>query len=931
METQEVAVKPHLKVVMNSDTKHLDEVIVTGYGVTKKAAFTGAAQVVNSEALTKRTDANFMKSLEGSVAGLQVSSFTGQPGAFSSTTIRGKGSVNSGTEPLFVVDGIAIYTDKMGGYSDAGRGDMASSPLANMNPNDIENITVLKDATATAIYGARAANGVIVITTKNGSTGKARFNFNAKAGTSFVGYLDNNYRTTNLEKYKAIWAEGVVNAGYAENLTEGSEMVNEYVNSWYGVDLTGNVPSVDWLNEILGNGLTQEYDLSVQGGNDKLRYYISGSYFQNEGVMIGTGMKRYSGRFSLDGNSGRIGYGLSANAALSNINNSMTESQYTNPIVAVYDLRPFQQVYNEDGTYNLDASYNPIALNDKDKGDKKNQKQITAVINPYFTYKFMDGLTWKTNTGLSIIDLEEFFYNSIYNPQYSGSGMLGQKNLERATTLSITNTLNFNHSFNDVHNLNVLVGQEAQKVSFRSIYAAASGYPSDAVFELDNASTPSSAGSMTKASTLSSFFINGEYNFNNKYYGSASFRYDGSSRFGDNNKWAPFWSVGAKYRISQEAFMENTQDWLTDLTVRGSYGTVGNQDIGYYAAKGLFNYGYSYNSKPGAIPYQIANPDLKWETVAKADIGINAVLFERFTVELDYYNQRTKDMIFEVPLSYTTGYSDILQNIGEMENQGFEFLINAAVINNKDFSWNINLTGTANRNKIIKLATDKPIEGTTTIRKVGEPYYSFYMPEYVGVDPETGSPLWYKGTEGSETTSNINEAGQRIVGSADPKFYGGIGMNFRYKDFDFSFDASYTLGNKVYNSGFAYDMQVGHYFLGPVSNYIFENRWQKPGDVTKVPKFVAQDKSGANASSSRFLMNGSYLRMKSMVLGYTIPRNLLSQIGIDRLRVYVSADNLFTITAKDYIGFDPQTRANGVQSWAYPVPTTIMFGLNLGF
>ncbi len=931
METQEVAITQNMKVSLSSDTQTLEEVVVTGYGVMKKAAFTGAAQVVGSDNLTKRTDANFMKSLEGSVAGLQISSFTGQPGAFAATTIRGKGSVNSGTEPLYVIDGIAIYSDKMGVNSTTGSGDMAASPMANINPNDIESITVLKDATATAIYGARAANGVIVVTTKKGASGKARFNFNAKAGTSFVANLNNDYRTVNLDRYKEIWKEGLVNAGYAANTTEASDVLNSYVNDWYGVDLAGDVQNVDWLDAVISNGTTQDYNLSVQGGNESMRYYISGGYFENKGVLIGTGMKRYSGRLSLDGNSDRLGYGLSVNGALSDIDNSMTESQYINPIVAVYDLRPFQQIYNQDGTYNMDAYYNPIALNDEERGDKRNQKQTTVVVNPYFTYKLAEGLTWKTNAGLSLIDLGESFYSSKYNPQYSDSGMLGERNMERATTYSITNTVNYIKSFNEIHNINVLLGQEAQKVAFSRVYASASGYPSDSVFELDNASTPVSAGSMTKASTLSSFFMNAEYNYNNKYYGSASFRYDGSSRFGANNKWAPFWSVGAKYRISEEAFMEETKDWLSDLTVRGSYGTVGNQDIGYYAAMGLYSYGYSYNSKPGAVPTQIANPDLKWETVAKADLGLHAVLFDRFTVEMDYYNQRTKDMIFDVPLSYTSGFESVLKNIGEMENQGFEFLINSNVMKTKDFRWDVNLTGTFNRNKIIKLATDKPIENTTTIRKVGEAYNTFYMAEYAGVDPETGSPLWYKGKEGKETTSNINEAGQRIVGSADPKFYGGIGMNFKYKNFDLSADVSYTLGNKVYNSGFSYDMQVGHYFLGPVSNYVYENRWQKPGDITNVPKFEAGNSSSAEANSTRFLMDGSYLRMKSVVLGYTLPSKLLAKAGISNLRVYASADNLFTITSSDYIGFDPQTRPTGFQSWSYPVPTNIMFGLNLGF
>lgn len=931
MVTQEVKVTSHITVRLKPDALNLDEVVITGYGITKKAAFTGAAQVVNGESLVKKTDANFMKSLEGSVAGLQVGSFTGQPGAFSSTTIRGKGSVNSGTEPLFVIDGIAIYTDKLGSYSQAGSGEMAASPLANINPSDIESVTVLKDATATAIYGARAANGVVVISTKRGNKGAPRFNFSAKTGTSFPGKLDHKYTLVDLEKYKTIWKEGLINSGYAESQEDSEALLNSLVLGNYDVDLTKNIESTDWMKAILKNGFTQEYNLDVQGGTDAVRYFISGNYFQNEGIMIGTGMKRYSGRFNLDGNSGRLGYGLSVNAAYSSIDNGRAESQYTNPVVAVYDLRPFQSIYNADGTYNLKANYNPVAVRDKEKGDKNRQNQMTLMANPYFTYRFMDGLTWKTNAGLSLLDMDEFIYCSVYNPLYSASGMLAEQGMERVTTLSVTNTINFVRSFSELHNINLMAGQEAQKIQYRRVYTAAGGFPNDSMTELGNASTPLAASSMRKASTLASFFFNGEYNYNNKYYASASFRYDGSSRFGANNKWAPFWSVGAKYRISEEVFMERTRDWLSDLTIRASYGTVGNQDIGYFAAMGLYYYGYPYNSKPGAVPVQAANPDLKWETVAKADFGISGVLFDRFSFELDYYNQRTRDMLFQIPLSYVTGYNSIMKNVGTMQNQGIEFLINAAIITNKDFGWSINLAGTANRNKITKLATDYPIEETLTIRKVGEAYHTFYLPEYVGVDPETGSPLWYKGKEGNETTSNVKEAGQRIVGSADPKFYGGFGMNFRYRNFDFSFDASYSLGNKVYNRGFSFDMQVGHYLLGPISNYVYDNRWQKPGDITQVPKFEAMSASGADTASSRFLMNGSYLRMKSIVLGYKLPKCVLRALTASNLRVYASFDNLFTITAKDYIGFDPQTHANGMQSWAYPVPKTVMFGLNLGF
>jgi TonB-linked SusC/RagA family outer membrane protein len=502
--------------------------------------------------------------------------------------------------------------------------------------------------------------------------------------------------------------------------------------------------------------------------------------------------------------------------------------------------------------------------------------------------------------------------------------------VERATTLTITNTLNYNKTFQNDHSIHVLGGQEALKIKRTGLYASASGYP-DGVVELENAAKPTGASSSLDESAMVSFFSKIEYNYAQKYYLSGSLRYDGSSRFGVNKRWAPFWSLGARYRISNEAFMEGTSSWLDDLTIKGSYGTVGNQDIGYYAAQGYYRYGYTYNNRPGAILYQFENPNLSWEKGAKANIGFNASLFHRLNIEVDMYDDKTKDMIFEVPVSYTTGLSNILQNAGEMQNRGIEFLVNANILKYKDFTWDVRLTGTANRNKILKLSTDKPIEGTTSIRKVGEPYYSFYLPEYAGVNPDTGEAQWYKGTEGSELTTDINEAGQRIVGSADPKFYGGFGMNFTLKNFDFSFDANYTLGNKVYNSGFSYDMQVGHYYFGPVSNYVYENAWRNPGDVTDVPRFIFGDASNANEHSSRFLMDGSYLRIKSASLGYTLPKNIVNRIHIDNLRVYVSADNLFTITAKDYIGFDPQTRANGVQSWAYPVPTNIVCGINLSF
>ena len=931
MATQNVKVQPLMNISMESDTQDLDEVVVTGYGVTKKAAFTGSAQVVNNEVLTQKTDANFMKSLEGSVTGLQVNSASGQPGAFATTTIRGKSSINSGTEPLYVIDGVPIFTNKVGSWSG-----QEVSPMANINPADIESVTVLKDATATSIYGARAANGVIVISTKRGKSGRARFTFDAKAGFSQASHLDREYRMVDLDKYKEIWSEGYVNAGLATTKEEGYEMLRQNGIDWYGFDMN-ETPSVDWLDEILRTGVTQEYNLSVQGGTETGRYFANLGYFENQGTMIGSGMKRYSGRLNLDGNRDRIGYGLSVNMALSDIDNIPISSDYTNPMVVVYDSRPFQQVYNPDGSYAMvqEGFYNPVAMYDKESGDEYNQKTLTAIINPYFTYKIMEGLTWKTNAGLSLMDIREFWYNGMNNPEsWSSTGcteISGSRYNYRTTNYTLTNTLNWIKTFQEKHNLNLMLGQEVQKQTFSKVSAEAKGYPQSDLRELDNASTPVTAGSLYKASTLSSFFFNGEYNYNNKYYGSASFRYDGSSRFGENNKWAPFWSVGGKYRISEEEYMADTKDWLNDLTLRASYGTVGNQDIGEYAAMGLYSYGYGYNSQPGAKPSQIANPDLKWETVAKFDIGVNASLFNLLSVELDYYNQRTKDMIFEVPTSYTTGFDYVTKNVGEMENRGIEAMVNATLIRTQDFTWSATASFTYNRNEIKSLATDEPITTTYSIQQAGHPINSHYLKEYAGVDPQTGKALFYTDGKGSPTTDNPNEAKQVILGQMAPKYFGAFSMNFRYRDFDLSASLNYSAGNKVYNRGMEFDLMCGDYELGPVATYVYENRWQKPGDVTDVPQFIAGGQGEAAARSSRFLMNAAYARMKNITLGYTLPKKIAKALTIDNLRVYASVDNLFTITAKDFIGFDPQAEDDYYQQWTYPVPTTYLFGVNLSF
>ncbi len=924
METKEVKAGNNLRVQLSSDTQALEEVVVTGYGVTKKAAFTGSAQTVNGEQLTNKTDGNFMKSLQGSVAGLQMNNAGGQPGQFASVSIRGVGSINSGTEPLYVIDGMPMFTDRIGMYSAEGSGQLSASPLANINPNDIESINVLKDATATAIYGARAANGVIVITKKKGQSGAATVNLSVKAGVSKVTNLDHNYRMVDLDRYNDIWARTLVNHMGFEN----RDAAIAYMQDGFGY--TNETQSVDWLQEVMRTGVTQDYTVDVQGGKDGLTYFVSGGFYDQEGVLINTGMRRYSGRMNIAKQGKILSWGVQSTASVSEISNSTSESQYTNPVVAAYDLRPFQQVYNPDGSYDLSSNYNPVAVNDKVNGDKREQRQISAVVNPWASINFGKGFTFKTSAGLNLFDLDEFYLWSMNNPQGASVNRQGMTQRNELFTWTITNTLNWTKSFNQ-HNVSALLGQEAQRQSRNTTAASANTYPINATPELANAAAPIGASTAKYYSTLASYFGNVNYDLAGKYYLSGSLRYDGSSRFGANNQWGLFYSVGAKYRISEEAFMANAKSWLDNLTLRASYGTVGNQDIGWYDSRALYSFGYNYMKQPGIILSQAGNPDLKWERSEKFNIGTDFSLFNRLNFELDFYNQVTRDMIFSVPVSATTGLTSMPMNMGEMRNRGVELLVNYNIFRNRD--WNVDFSANVshNKNELLTLATGEPIEGAATIRKVGQPFHTFYLQEYAGVDPATGDPMWYKGTEGEELTKNYNEAGQRIVGTADPKLTGGFALNVAFKNFDFGVDFSYKVGGKVFNSGFGYDMQVGHYSFGPVTNYVYENAWQQPGDITDVPEFTFGDKSGANQYSTRFLMDGSYLRMKNLTFGYTLPKSKLEKLHISNMRVYLNADNLFTVRAADYIGFDPETRASGMQSWAYPVPTNVTLGVNVSF
>ena len=922
METQKVAVVPNVKVSLKSNAELLDEVVVTGYGVQRKASFTGAAAVVGEEALAKKNDANFVKVLEGAVPGVQMNNSTSMPGVWGSVYVRGRASLNSGTQPLYVIDGMPVNSD-----TDA----MSSSdnnmvdPMASINPADIESITVLKDAAATAIYGSRAANGVIVVTTKKGSEGKFNINLDVKQG--FVSMGNNNMNFANAEQSMKLFADGLT-AYQGGNWQENYDYL---ADSYFGWD---RKTSTDWMDAITRKGYYQDYNLNAQGRTGNTGYYVSLGYLNTDGLIIGSDMERFSGRLNLDSKFkwATIGVNTSYSYSTQNGFSLSTSGAMSSPLTAAISSQtPMDPVYDSEGNYSNINMYNPVALMDEEAGELNETKMQTVNLNPYLQIDFGQGIYAKTTLGVNITDLRQYqYWSALYNPQAMDYNGLGQQYNSRNSVITWNNVFGWNHKFADKHDVSLMLGQEMQKKSYFYEYYAKSDFPfaDSGMRDLTTAGTDQGSEYYKQEARLASYFLDAHYSYADKYYLSGSFRRDGSSVFGANTRWGNFWSVGGKWRMSGEDFL-NGNNVITNATLRASYGTVGNQDIDWYAARGFYGAGYNYNQMPGMRPVSISNQELTWEVSKKFDVGFDLSLWHRLNLTFDFYNEITSDALFQVPLSMTTGMSETYQNIGKIRNHGIEFAVNANIIQSKDWTWTAYANLTWNQNEVMKLSTDDPIEYTFQIIEEGRPYTQFKMKEYAGVDSETGKPLWYLNETGEETTSDYNAAAKRYVGDADPDVLGGFGTNLTWKGVDFGLSFNYRLGGKVYDSGASFT-GFGMVFRTPLEDVAL-NSWTEDNKNAKYPQYIYSDPYKATATSSRFLYSGNYLRISNLTLGYTLPKRWTEKALIQKLRAYISVDNLYTFTASDFVGYNPETSANGVIAWQYPATRTFIGGIQLTF
>ena len=924
MKTQEVSIRANMKVSMKPDTEVLDEVVVTGYGVQRKASFTGAAAVVGKDVLAKKTDANFVKALEGAVPGIQMNNSTSMPGIWGSIYVRGRGSLNSGTQPLYVIDGMPVDSDTDDNsltYSTNNTID----PMSSLNPADIESITVLKDAAATAIYGSRAANGVIVVTTKKGAEGKFNINLDIKQG--FVTTANNNMDFANAQQTMKLFTDGYT----AAQGGDWQENYNYLADDYFGWDRKS---SYDWMDAISRKGYYQDYNLNMQGRTGSTGYYVGLGYLNTEGLIIGSDLERFSGRLNLDTKFKWATLGVNSSYSYTTQNgfSLSTAGSMSSPLTAaVSSQTPMDPFYDSEGNYANINNYNPLALMDEKTGELNQSNTQMVNLNPYFQIDFGKGIYAKTTLGVNINELRQYqYWSALYNPQAQDYNGLGQQYNSKSTVVTWNNIIGWNYKFADKHDISLMLGQEMQKKSYFYEYYAKSDFPfaASGMRDLTTAGTDQGNEYYKQEARLASYFADVHYSYADKYYLSGSFRRDGSSVFGTDNRWGNFWSVGGKWRISGEEFLSENEI-ITNATLRASYGTVGNQDISWYAARGFYSSGYNYNQMPGMRPTSIPNPELTWEVSKKFDIGFDLSFLQRIHLTFDFYNEETSDALFEIPLSMTTGISKTYQNIGSIRNRGIEFSINTSIIQNNDLNWNFFANLTWNKNEVIKLSTDDPLEYTYQIIEQGHPYSQFYMKEYVGIDHETGKPLWYLNKEGDETTSDYNAAAKRYVGDADPKVLGGFGTNLTWKGVDFNLNFNYRLGGKVYNSGAAFT-GFGMAFRTPLEDVAL-NSWTPENKNAKYPQYVYRDPNNATATSSRYLYSGNYLRISNVTLGYTLPKTWTQKAFIQKLRAYVSVDNLYTFTASDFVGYNPETSANGVIAWQYPATCTFIGGIQLTF
>lgn len=925
-ESKEVIVeKDNVEIALSPDSKQLSEVVVVGYGSLERKNLIGSiAKIDPSESKTIQAG-SFDAQLQGKVSGVQISSNTGVPGEVVNIRVRGATSINADNDPLYVVDGVFINNNSL---QTIGTGGKATSPIADLNPNDIESIEVLKDAEATALYGSRGANGVILISTKRGSfEQKPKVNFNASYGQAKAVKL---WELTTGPEHAQLVNEWWINTGI-----DDPSLKRNFANRPFrpvsegGRGLPEEQKTYDRLSELFRTAKLSNYDLSLAGGTKTTKYYIGGGYNTQEAIIKPITFQRASFKVNLDQKvNDKVQVGVSNSFTRTYRNQARAGDGPAGGLLqAALHTPTYLSPVNEQGVLVGRAGFDNLTL--LLDNYNVNSTSLRYIGNLYTDIELLPNLKFRSSWGIDYNNYNESEYWN--NLLISGSpNGLATSSITQFTTWLNEQTLTYRKKIGTQHSFGVLIGNTLQSDQQTRTYAEGRGFANNQFTQISAAATTAASQSWTK-SNLASFFGKVDYNYAGKYLIDFSVRADGSSRFGNNRQWGYFPSVGAGWRIKQESFLRDVQ-WLSDLKIRSSVGITGNQNgIGNFASQGLWTGGASYQGSAGIAPQQLGNSDLQWERTRQFNVGLDAsVANSRVSVELNYYNKYTSNGLLQLALPAATGFSGYWSNAAEISNKGFEFVLNTVNIRKGGFNWTTSFNVAQNVNKIEKLPNPLRYGSRDLILlQQGTPLYSFWVYKELGVNPETGNVVY----EDVNKDGQITVADRQIFGSIWPKFFGGLTNNFTYKGFDANLFFSFQYGNKIYNHNRFFGEGGGARDAARVILASNNDRWQKPGDITDTPRPDGVNVNNYRDGGSRWLEDGSFLRLRSLNIGYTLPKTITKRIGAESLRVYLSGTNLFLITK--YTGLDPESSASsdqnqqGIDLGTPPQPRGVQVGINI--
>lgn len=967
MTTQELSVAPSMKIALGADAELLDEVIVVAYGTAKKSSFTGSASSVGQKQLEQRAVTNIMSAIEGNSPGVQVTSALGQPGSSPSIRIRGFGSINGSSTPLYVVDG-AIYDGSLG----------------DLNPNDIESMTILKDAASCALYGSSAGNGVILITTKQGkgNEGKSHVNLDIKFGVSQRGIPE--YPRLNPYQYYQVAGEMYKNqlgdaakayANLADKVFDGYNpfkgVANDQIFNADGTlskSITGLKwgDDLDWEDAAYRTGLRQEYNLSYSTKTSTSDSYASLSYIDEDGTQVRTDYQRISGRLNYNVYPVKwfkSGLNLSAAKVTSTTNSSTSDSSsgYANLTRFVRNIPSIYPVHMHNlatGEYILDAAGQKQYDYDNPEGSRIFSTGRDAVAEAYLNKPEFNRNMVQGKAYIDIMPLEgltltasgsyngyDYRYKKYENPFVGDGATAGRLGMSSTRTTSLT----FNQLIKYVkslgkHNFDLLAGHESYKYKYNYFYSMKTAEIMSGVSELDNYVNIASLSSYTDQYTKEGYLFRLNYDYDNKYYASFSYRRDGTSVFSKDARWGNFFSAGLSWRLSEEQFIKDIE-WISNLKVRASYGETGNDQLdGYYMYQTLYDLGINNKNESGIYFSTYGNENLKWETQVSTDFGVDFSLFQdKLSGTVEYFIKKSKDLLMSVPVATSSGVGSTYENIGTISNKGVEIDLKYNILQNKDFNLSVGANATFLKNEVTKMPESNPeIEGSTQKIAVGHSRYEWYLYQWKGVNPDNGDPMYVLDTEkyqvgsaadcyeykGQAVTTNYQKAKKDWSGSAIPDVMGGFNIAASYKGIDLAVLFSYQLGGKIYDSN--YKAIMANAIENAWSTDMLK-AWKQAGDVTSVPRLDSSSshKTNADATSSRWLVSSDYLALRSISLGYSLPKNLISQLGLTKCRVSLMGENLAQFNHRK--GLDCLSTFSGYTYNMYSPNRTFTFNLSVGF